>query len=356
MRTKSFWKKTWFVVVHIFQIVGIMITVALSWMAANFLTKAIYTIYSQPTSHYLVQIIDAVLGVIIFIVVVFVIGIFLRPRQLALMTAIIDAMRRISKGDFKVKLEMTEQRGEFQKIIQSINEMAQDLGQLESMRQDFISNVSHEIQSPLTSIRGFARALRNRDLSEDKREHYLDIIEGESRRLSQMSDNLLKLSSLESDKPSFETHCYRLDHQLQNVVLANEPQWLAKGIQVDLNLQEIEIKAAEDLLNQVWVNLLHNSIKFTPDAGAISIRLIATENGAEVTIEDTGIGIASEDLVHIFERFYKADKSRNREAGGSGLGLSIVKKIIDIHQGDISAQSQIGQGTRFVVTVPYSFE
>lgn len=354
MRMKTFWKKTWFVVSHIFQTVGLMVVVVLSWMAANFLTKAIYKIYGTPSSPYLVQMIDALLGVIVFILIMLVIGLFLRPKQLAMMATIIDAMRRISKGDFKVKLDMVDRYGEFQKIIQSFNDMAGELGQLESMRQDFISNVSHEIQSPLTSIRGFARALRNHDLSEEKREHYLDIIEGESRRLSQMSDNLLKLSSLESDKPSFETRRFRLDHQLQGVVLANEPQWLAKGIQVDLNLQEIEIEAAEDLLNQVWVNLLHNSIKFTSENGAISIRLIAAAGGAEVTIEDTGIGIAAEDLVHIFERFYKADKSRNREAGGSGLGLSIVKKIVDIHQGDISADSQIGHGTRFVITVPYS--
>lgn len=357
MKMREVWKKIWFVLLHVLQSIGVLAFVALSWMAANFLTKTLYKVYGTPSSPYLVQMIDALLGVILFILAMMVLGLFIRPRQIAMMTSIIDAMRRIAKGDFKVKLDTNGKgRNEFDKIIQSINDMAGELGQLESMRQDFISNVSHEIQSPLTSIRGFAKALRNRDLSEEKREHYLDIIEGESRRLSQMSDNLLKLSYLESDKPSFETCRFRLDNQLRTVVLAGEPQWLAKGIQVDLDLQEIEIVAVEELLNQVWVNLLHNSIKFTPVDGEISLRLIATEHGAEVTIEDTGIGIKEEDLVHIFERFYKADKSRNRTAGGSGLGLSIVKKIVDIHQGDISAESRVGQGTRFVISMPYSFQ
>lgn len=180
----------------------------------------------------------------------------------------------------------------------------------------------------------------------------MEIIEGEARRLSQLSDNLLKLSSLEGEQQGFVTDRYRLDRQLRTIVSACEPQWLAKNIQVSLELAAVEIVATEDLLSQVWTNLLHNSIKFTPDSGAITITLNAAEQEATVNISDTGVGISETDQLRIFERFYKADKSRNRALGGSGLGLSIVKRILDIHKGSVSVQSQLGQGSTFTVHLP----
>jgi signal transduction histidine kinase len=223
---------------------------------------------------------------------------------------------------------------------------------MEKMRQEFISNVSHEIQSPLTSISGFARALRDTRLSEEERAHYLDIIETESIRLSKMSDNLLKLTSLESEHHPFEPKRYRLDKQLRAVVLACEPLWLDKSIDMDVSLEEGEIDADPDLMNQVWGNLIHNSIKFTPRGGTIGVELQFRDGEAAVRISDTGIGIGEEDLPRIFERFYKADKSRNRAGGGSGLGLSIVKKIVDLHHGSIDVQSRPGEGTVFTVRLP----
>ncbi|WP_025699328.1 sensor histidine kinase, partial [Paenibacillus durus] len=218
----------------------------------------------------------------------------------------------------------------------------------------FISNVSHEIQSPLTSIRGFARALRREDLSRETREHYLDIIEAESARLSGLSDSLLKLSVLESGSFPLEAKPYRLDKQLRNILLACEPQWMGKGIEVEAELAEVTVTGAEDLLSQVWNNLLHNSIKFTPPGGKVMItaRLIGTE--AEVVVSDTGAGISKEDLPRIFERFYKADKARSAGAGGSGLGLSLVKKIVDLHLGEVRAESRLGEGTEIIVTLPLS--
>ncbi len=204
--------------------------------------------------------------------------------------------------------------------------MAVELGELERMRQEFISNVSHEIQSPLTSINGFAKALKNIDLSEDKRHHYLEIIEMESHRLSKISDNLLKLTSLESQHHPFEPKLYRLDKQLRNVVLSLEPNWLEKNIDMDIQLKHLSFIADEDLMNQVWMNLLSNSIKFTPHAGNIRLTMTSQLDTVTVVITDNGIGLTEEQQKHIFERFYKADQSRVATNGGSGLGLSIVKK------------------------------
>ncbi|MCL1699069.1 HAMP domain-containing sensor histidine kinase [Lysinibacillus sp. Bpr_S20] len=284
------------------------------------------------------------------VIITFLIG---SKRQRNYWNTIVDALSRIAKGDFTVKLDLkTDDEDQFGQLIHGINHMAVELGEIERMRQEFISNVSHEIQSPLTSINGFAKALKNIDLPEDKRQHYLAIIEMESNRLSKISDNLLKLTSLESQHHPFEPRHYRLDKQLRNVVLTLEANWLAKNIDMDLQLENISLMADEDLMNQVWMNLLSNSIKFTPVAGTITISMTKQIDSITITICDNGIGLTTEQQKHVFERFYKADQSRTAENGGSGLGLSIVKKIIDMHNGTITVESKLAEFTTFFVTLP----
>ncbi len=282
--------------------------------------------------------------------IIFLIGL---NRQRNYWDTIVDALSRMAKGDFDVKLDLkADEEDQFGQLIHGINHMAVELGELERMRQEFISNVSHEIQSPLTSINGFAKALKNINLPEEKRQHYLDIIELESHRLSKISENLLKLTSLESQHHPFEPKQYQLDKQLRNVVLALEPKWLEKDLDFDLHLDNICITADEDLMNQVWMNLLTNSIKFTPNKGTISLSMKLDSDKITVIVEDTGIGLTEEQQMHIFERFYKADQSRTVANGGSGLGLAIVKKIIDMHNGTITVESKLAEWTRFLITIP----
>lgn len=237
-------------------------------------------------------------------------------------------------------------------LVKSINDMTDELNAMEKMRQEFVSNVSHEIQSPLTSIKGFARALQDNNLSEEKREHYLTIIETETTRLSKLSQNLLNLTLLESEEYTPERVTYRLDQQLKQIVLNSEPLWAEKEIELELNLEKVHITADQESMSQVWINLIHNSIKFTPSGGTITIQLKEYEKVVEVRIRDSGIGISEEQKQHIFERFYKADSSRNRAYGGSGLGLAIVKKVLDLHQGEIKVESEEGSGTEFIVRIP----
>ncbi|WP_231506376.1 HAMP domain-containing sensor histidine kinase [Paenibacillus sp. UNC451MF] len=275
-----------------------------------------------------------------------------RKKQVLYLKRMIDAIRKMAKGDFNVTFETRKEHGPWGELAENLNHMAVELNQIEQMRQEFISNVSHEIQSPLTSINGFARALHNEQLSGEERKHYLEIIETESTRLSKLSDNLLKLTSLESQHHPFDPKPYRLDKQLRRLVLACEPQWLGKNIEMDVSLDELTLEADEDMMSQVWVNLLNNSIKFTPVDGTIGIHVNHQDGQAIVRISDTGIGISAEDQRHIFERFYKADKSRHRSGGGSGLGLSIVHNIIERHRGSITVQSRTGEGTTFTINLP----
>jgi signal transduction histidine kinase len=331
----------------------ILLILSVCWTAAYYITSFVYSRIGGQPDDLAAQLVNSTLGFLIFGGIMAIVSYITLPQRMSMFNSIIDAMRRLSRGDFNVSLTIkTKVDNQFGQLVQSFNDMAAQLGAMEKMRQEFISNVSHEIQSPLTSISGFARALRDTRLSEEERAHYLDIIETESIRLSKMSDNLLKLTSLESEHHPFEPKRYRLDKQLRAVVLACEPLWLDKSIDMDVSLEEGEIDADPDLMNQVWGNLIHNSIKFTPRGGTIGVELQFRDGEAAVRISDTGIGIGEEDLPRIFERFYKADKSRNRAGGGSGLGLSIVKKIVDLHHGSIDVQSRPGEGTVFTVRLP----
>ncbi|WP_409343829.1 ATP-binding protein [Paenibacillus sp. MBLB4367] len=329
----------------------------LCFTAAYYLTDYLYEMTGKHPHDLFKQLITALLSFLLLAATAFSFALFNRKRHIEFFHSMLDALRRISKGDFNVNLAVRDNPNEgFGKLAEGINHMAEQLNQMEQMRQEFISNVSHEIQSPLTSMSGFARILRTDRLNEEDRHHYLTIIEAESRRLSKLSDNLLRLTSLESKHHPFEPKRYRLDKQLRHIVLACEPQWLEKKIDMDVSLGEAWIVADEEMLSQVWVNLIHNSIKFTPEGGSIGIELLQNQTGdgleSTVRISDSGIGIAEDDLPHVFERFYKADKARTRAGGGSGLGLSIAHKIVGMHNGDIRVRSKPLEGATFIVTLP----
>lgn len=267
-----------------------------------------------------------------------------------------EATRRIAAGDFQIDLEFgqVKRKDELSDLAQSFGHMAREIQRMEEMRQDFVSNVSHEIQSPLTSISGFSKVLRRGGLSEEERNHYLDIIQSHSERLSRLGDNLLKLASYDSLQHPFEPRTFDLDEQIRSIVVAFEPQWSAKAIQLELDLPRVKICADEDQLSQIWMNLLGNAIKFTPHGGCITMSIMPLTNRIEVVIADTGIGIAKDDLHRIFERFFQADRSHTVTNAGSGLGLAIVKSIVKRNGGTIQVESEIGRGTTFTVDLPSS--
>jgi len=336
--------------------VGIHLGIAASWAAAYAIMAFIYRTWFPEYGHSMFrQYLVIVLTLTLMFVVMYLIKFFIAPvrRQMEWFVQMIGAMKQLSKGDFSVNLDSNPRyMGQFAPLVRSFNEMVSDLNRMEQMRQEFISNVSHEFQSPLTSIAGFAKALQREDLPADTRKHYLEIIETESKRLSRMSDNLLKLTSLESNRHPFEKKPYRLDRQLRHLILACEPLWRDKDLEMDVELPETTIVADEDLMSQVWLNLLHNAIKFAPSGGTIGIRLSQAHNRIRVNLTDNGPGLSAESLPRVFERFYKEDKARDRSAGGSGLGLSIVKRIVGMHGGEAFAANRPSGGASFTVELP----
>ncbi|RDI38039.1 sensor histidine kinase [Falsibacillus pallidus] len=345
---------------RILEIASVLFLLIANWSLSYWITSWIFPKWGFHPGFYFHQIINSISGFFLFGCCMFLISRlkWVQKRQYEQMSPLIHAMKMMAEGNFNIDLSyyhkhVSSPRHPYFHLIQNINDMAGKLGEMEQMRQEFISNVSHEFQSPLTSISGFAHALKNDALTAEERLHYLDIIEKEGIRLSKLSDNLLKLTSLESEHPPFESSSYRLDHQLRRIVLSCEPHWTEKNLNMEISLDNLLINADEDLMDQVWINLLVNSIKFTPAGGTIAIEAREeNEDQLAVRINDTGIGMDEDAVMHMFERFYKADESRTRTTEGSGLGLSIVKKIIDLHHGEIRVDSELGKGTEILVVVP----
>lgn len=325
-----------------------------AWAAAHFGTRALYSAFDVHPSEFTASLVTFCTANWLLLCSLLTFAFLFRHRRDRAFAPLIESIRRIGRGELHEPIPLDKKHaGPFGALIDSINTMAGELTQMERMRQQFISNVSHEFQSPLTSIGGFARALRNEALPCEERERYLNIIEEECGRLSRLSDNLLKLTSLESEHQPVHAKPYRLDRQLRAIVLNAEPQWAGKGLDIEAELDELTITADEELISQVWINLLHNSIKFTPQGGSIRLKAAADGvSGVRVDVSDTGIGMSEEEQAHVFERFYKADRARGREAGGSGLGLAIVKTIVELHGGTVSVASSPAKGAVFTVLLP----
>ncbi|WP_217587155.1 sensor histidine kinase [Lentibacillus saliphilus] len=263
------------------------------------------------------------------------------------------ATNKIAAGNYHVKLDV-QRNDEIGRLATDFSKMSDSLEQTEAQRQTFVSNVSHEIQSPLTSIQGFSRALREEDLSEDERQHYLTIIEKESRRLSSLSKQLLTLSFLDSETSRDNWVTYDIAEQLKEVVSVTEWQWRDKQLAVEMDITSLEVVGDRRLLQQVWMNLFTNAIRYTEQGGTVTLRTDEDKVSVHVFVEDTGVGIQATDIPHLFERFYKVDQARTRTEDSTGLGLSIVKKIIELHNGTITVTSDIGEGSVFQVSLPKS--
>ena len=260
------------------------------------------------------------------------------------------AHEKVQEGDFTVRLP-DNQPGEMGELMRSFNDMTEALGSTAYLQKDFISSISHEFKTPIASIRGFAKLLQMPGLTEEQRTEYINLIAQESDRLSRLSETLLRLSALEQQTALASLTSFPLDEQLRQVILRLEPAWSHKDIDWQLDMEEIAITSDQELLNQVWVNIIQNAIKFSPEGSDIEVRVFRADN-AIVEIQDHGCGMSEEAQTRIFDKFYQADKSRKQE--GVGLGLSLVKRTVDMLGGTVSVQSQEGEGSTFRVELPVS--
>ncbi|NDI35822.1 HAMP domain-containing histidine kinase [Chengkuizengella sediminis] len=264
---------------------------------------------------------------------------------------VISATDKLAKANFQYRIHSTR-KDELGKLTNNFNLMAIELERLEKMRKDFIANVSHEFKSPLSSIKGMAIAIKDDMVTYEEAKKYLSVIEKEASRLSNLTKQLLNLSLLESEKYTFSLQNYRLDDQIRDQIISLQPLWEEKKLEIKTNLPPIYIKADKDLLNNIWINLLTNAIKYNVERGKLIVEGIEKDSFFQITIQDTGIGIKNEDLLYIFERFYRVNHSHFKSGNSYGIGLSMVKKIIEIHQGDIKVSSKVGVGTKIEVILP----
>jgi len=261
------------------------------------------------------------------------------------------ATQEIAGGNFSIKLDI-DRTDELGHLAVSFMKMAEKLAKVDMLRKELITNISHDIQSPLTNLKGYIDLLKVSNKSEQEKQQYIRVIHSEVNRLSNMTKQLLLLSSIESKRDIMEICTVDVAGQLKSVI--HQYQWriLDKGIMMSYSVPDAFVKGDPSLLYSLWENLLTNAIKYNRENGIIDIELTVSEEQIEVVVEDTGAGLETKEMERIFDRFYRADTSRDRSVEGTGLGLSIVKSIVDLHQGKIKVTSQKGKGTTFTVILP----
>lgn len=263
-----------------------------------------------------------------------------------------DAMRKVAGGDFTVRLDCTSKIRDVREVYGSFNTMVKELGNTETLQTDFVSNVSHEFKTPINAIEGYASLLQDSQLTDEQKNAYIDKIIFNTRRLSDLVGSILLLSKVNNQTISLKASTFRLDEQVRQSILALESKWEKKEIEFDIDLDEIEYTGYENLLSHVWLNLIDNAVKFSPQNGQIRIRLKQLDGSVTFSIWDNGLPIPEADIDRIFNKFYQGDNSHASE--GNGLGLALVRKIVAAAHGTINVTSSEDAGTEFVVALPNS--
>ncbi len=328
----------WYFVFYVFVILCVTVggAAGLTWLLNRFITESLVL----PVFFWII---------LLSIVIGGSITTFLSSKVLAPLTSLRKAMSRVAGGDFSVRLEQKSRISEINDIYADFNLMARELSVTETLQSDFVSNVSHEIKTPINAIEGYAMLLQDKQLSAEERAEYVDKILFNTRRLSGLVGNILLLSKVENQAILPELREYRLDEQIRCAILALEPKWTEKEIEFDVELEPVTYCGSEPLMLHVWSNLIDNAIKYSPQGGMVHIRLTAGQD-LEFQIQDEGIGIPKDKQAHIFDKFYQADGSHKSE--GNGLGLALVRRILDLCGGNIRIESGPGKGSCFIVSLP----
>lgn len=309
----------------------------------NFSSENVYWVVSFVT----------IVAFIVSIIIGTIITTFVGKSILQPIHDISRAASEVARGNFAVRVNESS-GNEYGTLQRNFNKMAQELSGIETLRGDFISNVSHEFKTPLASIQGFAKLLQDESLSMEDRREYTQIIIDETSRLSKLSTNILNLTKLENQTTIGRKKRFAIDEQIRKIVLMLEPEWSKKEINMDIDLEDIFYVGNEELMGQIWQNIINNAIKFTPVGGEIRVKLFRSESGIVAKISDNGPSIPADKKDKIFEKFYQGDRSRATE--GNGLGLALVKRIIDLCNGEVYVDNLFEGGVCFTVELPYQSE
>lgn len=339
---------TWSVIMYIFAIM--FITVILSFVGVLILLSmdilpGIKESGAEPK--------DALVFMLVINLIVGLLIISITSRiSLKYINSFINQMNRLASGDFKARLNtgaFAMHHPTINEITNSFNQMAEELDNTKMLRGDFINNFSHEFKTPIVSIAGFTKLLKRGNLTEEQQREYLDIIEEESLRLSAMATNVLNMTKVENQTILTDVTQFNLSEQIRSSVLLLENPWTRKNIEFGLEFDEHEIWANEELLKQIWINLIDNAIKFSPEYGMIVIKIVEEGEKYKISIANSGTEIPEESRKKIFDKFYQADESHSSE--GNGIGLAIVKRVVELHHGEVEVDCRNGI-TTFAVELP----
>lgn len=265
-----------------------------------------------------------------------------------------EATSRVANGDFSVyvpALHTQDKRDYLDVMIMDFNKMVEELGSIETLKTDFVSNVSHEMKTPIAIVKNYAELLKAEHITEEQRKEYAESIEGAAMRLSNLISNILKLHKLENQRIIPEIEAYDVCRQLCDCILQFEEVWDEKEIELETEIDDVAmVEADESLLELVWNNLLSNAMKFTEPGGCVSVKQTAEESFVKISVSDTGCGMDTDVMNHIFDKFYQGDTSHSKE--GNGLGLALVKRVLELMDGDIQVFSEPQKGSTFLVTLP----
>ena len=261
---------------------------------------------------------------------------------------LLDGLSRLSEGDYSVRLDYGKNKT-MSSLSDGFNKLASELQKTEILRSDFVNNFSHELKTPLASINGLVTLMQRGTLSKEKQLEYLNVISEEAGRLSAMTTNILNLSKVESQGILTDRATFNLSEQMRTCILLLEKQWTQKKLRLNLEFDEYEIYGSEDMLKQVWLNLLDNAVKFSKEQGELTVSIAEQEDSVLVSVSNEGAAIAEEEKERIFQKFYRGEHQEQKE--GNGIGLSIVQHIVHLHEGKVDVHSENGI-TTFSVRLP----
>lgn len=331
------------------QSIAVVLTVACSFALMTWIVQDLLSV-----EHIYASAGFELLGVLGFLIIVLVpYNIVSYRRRAKEVITLSDAIRNVAGGDYTSKIS-TEKKAQITPIYEDFNKMCDELQSVQMLRYDFINSYSHEFKTPIASIKGFAELLLEKDMSREEQQMYLQIIVDESERLSSLSRNTILLSKLSSQSIVSGQEEYELGEQLRQSSIILSGKWLNKNIEFDCQLEEVHYIGNKEMMYHLWLNILDNAVKYTPEGGKITVSLIRENNEAVVRIEDTGEGISEEVRKHLFEPYFQGDSSHSKH--GLGLGLAIVKRIVELCSGSIEIESKLGAGSVFTVRLPIEKE